>query len=283
MRRALVLGAGGAVGIAWETGLLEGLLEGGVDVRSADLIIGTSAGSLVGARAAHGAIGAAGKLSQLCVLPPLPEGGFDAELLERLTMIWADPRIAPHERGPRMAVLAGSARTGTEAQWAQAMDAAHGLRSWPNKPLRIAAVDAESGQRVLLGPLDGLLQHAIRASCSVPGLCPPTAIGGRRYIDGAIASGTSADAAADIEPDHVLVIAPICARTAPFGAVLEAALNTEVRGLRDAGARVEQILPDDQDCAAFGPDLMDPHQVFGAHEAGRKRGLGLVSTLQDLW
>jgi NTE family protein len=54
MTYALVLGAGGVTGIAWETGLLWGLLDAGLDLTRADLIVGTSAGSVVGAQIATG-------------------------------------------------------------------------------------------------------------------------------------------------------------------------------------------------------------------------------------
>jgi NTE family protein len=53
-RRALVLGGGGPVGIAWEVGLLAGLLEAGCDLRDADYVLGTSAGSFVGSQLAAG-------------------------------------------------------------------------------------------------------------------------------------------------------------------------------------------------------------------------------------
>src|SRR5260370_22782556 len=52
--RALVLGGGGVAGVAWELGILTGLHDTGVDVRGADVIIGTSAGSVVGAQIASG-------------------------------------------------------------------------------------------------------------------------------------------------------------------------------------------------------------------------------------
>ena len=52
--RALVLGGGGVTGIAWELGILKGLADAGVDLTSADLVVGTSAGSVVGAQITTG-------------------------------------------------------------------------------------------------------------------------------------------------------------------------------------------------------------------------------------
>jgi NTE family protein len=49
-KRALVLGGGGVTGVAWEIGLIHGLAEQGLDLTTADLFIGTSAGSVVAAQ-----------------------------------------------------------------------------------------------------------------------------------------------------------------------------------------------------------------------------------------
>ncbi len=54
LSKALVLSLGGETGIAWEVGILWGLKEGGVDVTDVDLIIGTSAGSILGAQITSG-------------------------------------------------------------------------------------------------------------------------------------------------------------------------------------------------------------------------------------
>src|SRR5215469_4898613 len=54
MTYALVLGAGGVTGIAWETGLLKGLRDAGLDLTGADLVVGTSAGSVVAAQITTG-------------------------------------------------------------------------------------------------------------------------------------------------------------------------------------------------------------------------------------
>jgi predicted acylesterase/phospholipase RssA len=53
-KNALILGGGGALGVSWETGVLAGLQQEGMDVTGADLIVGTSAGSVVGTQIAQG-------------------------------------------------------------------------------------------------------------------------------------------------------------------------------------------------------------------------------------
>ena len=53
-RRALVLGGGGITGAAWEIGLMAGLAQAGVDLTSADVVVGTSAGSVAGSQILSG-------------------------------------------------------------------------------------------------------------------------------------------------------------------------------------------------------------------------------------
>lgn len=76
MTGALVLGGGGVVGIAWETGVLKGLRDGGVDPATADLIIGASAGSVVGALLCGGR-----PLNDLDAEQFLPADGIDERTL----------------------------------------------------------------------------------------------------------------------------------------------------------------------------------------------------------
>jgi NTE family protein len=54
MRRAVVLGGGGLTGVAWLTGVLSAFEEAGIPVGDADLVVGTSAGSVVEALRAAG-------------------------------------------------------------------------------------------------------------------------------------------------------------------------------------------------------------------------------------
>ena len=63
----MVLGGGGIAGVAWEAGIVIGLRWAGVDLSSADVIVGTSAGSIVGSRVAFGT-----DLQALAAMTPSP-------------------------------------------------------------------------------------------------------------------------------------------------------------------------------------------------------------------
>lgn len=283
MKRALILGGGGVVGIAWETGILSGLADGGVDVREADLVVGTSAGSMVGARIAAGydprepaPVRGAGV--------PFPEGGPDMEVLGRVFERWTHAEAVTPDFCAELGRFALDARTVSEERFVAATGGSLGLAGWPEGDFRVTAVDAESGSFRLFSREAGVdLEPAVAASCAVPGMFPPITLAGRRYVDGGVRSGTSADVALDLPPDLVLVVAPVCRRTAVFGALAERCLDREHRQLEEAGVRVVTVLPEDEEVVAFGPNLMDPGRADAAREAGRARGLALAAGPARAW
>ena len=115
-RRALVLGAGGEAGIAWEVGLLAGLAERGVDLTAADLVVGTSAGAGVAARINSGVGLAALYEAQLAPADGEIVAKFGPRTIARF--VWA---VAPARRNPararvRLGRMAVRARTEPAAQ-----------------------------------------------------------------------------------------------------------------------------------------------------------------------
>ncbi len=134
--RALVLGAGGVTGVAWELGMLAGLAERGVDLTQADLVVGTSAGSLVGAQVTSGV-----SLRDLYAaqLAP-PSGGFAAPQLGAWNLLrWA--WAVAGSRDPvrvraRIGTLALAANTEPEAQRRKLIEARVPVPEWP--PRRLA-------------------------------------------------------------------------------------------------------------------------------------------------
>lgn len=289
--RALVLGGGGPVGIAWESGLLAGFAEGGVNVGQADFILGTSAGSFVGARLALGADPkslAAPILAQADRAEPRGGGRPPADL-SKLMQLMADAAAGvrnPTEVRAEIGAFALSAETMSEDEFIASFGKSFASlpgSAWPEKDFACTAVDAEDGSFRLWTRAAGVgVTRAVASSCSVPGVYPPVTIEGRRYIDGGMRSSTNADMAAGY--DVVLVVAVRLG--AAGGAAMEriaARLDEEVESLKDGGATVVVVSPDEASVEAFGANLMDFRRRPDAARAGMAQGRAQAAVLKDVW
>jgi NTE family protein len=276
--RALVLGGGGVAGIAWEIGLLAGLADAGLDVRDADLVVGTSAGSVVGTLLRTGPDLAELEARQLAPAPGEPSPRFDAaammtRIAEALTGVTGD-----QEARARVGALALDTPTVREAERRAVIGGRIGVPGWPARRLLVTAVDAADGSFAAFEAGSGVaLVDAVAASCAVPLVWPPITIGGRRYIDGGMRSVTNADLATGC--DRVLVVAPFVPPDSPLGPTLD----QEVAGLRDGGARVEVVLADDAALQAFGTNPLDPATRAPSARAGRAQAARVLAAVRDLW
>ncbi|RBY85855.1 patatin-like phospholipase family protein [Blastococcus sp. TF02A-26] len=277
--RALVLGGGGIAGVAWEIGLLSGLAVQGVDVRSADLVVGTSAGSVVGAlvRGGH-------DLEQLYAtqLQPVPpdEPTVDVDLVALMTGIGAALAGAAGEQEARARVgeLALHADTVPEADRRAAIASRIGEPAWPAERLVVTAVDTADGAFTTFDAGSGVpLLDAVTASCAVPGVWPPITVGGRRYMDGGMRSATNADLA--VGCDRVLVVAPVEGfADSPLGPGLAAELD-ELR----RGSAVHLVVADDLARAAFGANPLDPRTREPSARAGRAQADAVLAGVREFW
>jgi NTE family protein len=281
MRQALVLGGGGVVGVAWETGIVCGLLEAGVDLRAAEGIVGTSAGSLVGTRlAAQQDL----RTPRPAIAIPAHGGGPDVAALTAVFGRWSRAERVDQEFLREIGAHAAAARTVDETAWIAATGGSLGIVDWPHDRLKLVAVDVETGHLGVHDRASGApLDRAVAASCAVPGMFPPVTIRRRRYMDGGVRSGTSADLLLADEPGLVVVIAPIARGSAAIGEIAHRCLDAEVAALEAAGASVVTIVPDDADRTAFGSNLMDASRAGAAGEQGRTRGRALAESLARLW
>jgi len=276
-KSGLVLGGGGITGIAWELGLLAGLAEAGVDLLSADLIIGTSAGSVVGAQIASSTPVEALYLRQL--EPPSNELPARLGARERLVYLMALLRA----RGDlaRFGRLLGAmslraARAGRLPAVEQRLDV---IRSrlpsadWPERDLRVTVVDARSGEFRVITSRDRVpLVDAVAASCAVPGVYPPIPIGDRTYIDGGFRSSTNADLASGCA--KIVVLAPMSRRVGP--------LKSPQQQLAGLGASIV-IEPDPASRTAIGNNVLDPAARRGAAQAGRAQAAAVVEQVRGVW
>jgi len=272
--RAVVLGSGGLAGIAWQTGLLHGLAESGLDVGGADLFVGTSAGATVAAQLASGRP-AADWYARL-VEPDLqneellPVGMTMAQLFDTLARLLTE-YPDPTERRRQVGRFALTADTVPEATRRAVIAGRLLEHTWPARRLAIAAVEAPSGDRCVFEADSGVdLVDAVAASSAVPGIWPPVTIGSSRYVDGGMYSSCSADLAAGYEA--VLILAM---RTS-------AELDAELAVLAES-SRTVVVLPDADSQASFGANPLDPAIRAPAARAGYAQGVGTAASLTSLW
>ncbi len=307
-RRGLVLGGGGILGAAWMVGALKAVEEiHGFDPRSADYIVGTSAGSVLTAL-----LGAGVSVEHLIDHQrgePITEGpltgyswdyekatGGHRPKIPRLLGPGSGKLIRRTLTGgarkmPPTAVLSAFMPTGKGSldRVGHLVEAFTPYGEWsPHDNVWIVALDYESGRRVAFGHDNAPnvpLPDAVMASCAIPGWFRPVTIDGRSYIDGGAWSATSADLLAGLDLDEVYVLAPMLsfAMDQP-GTVLGRMERRwrvqvtkrclfEVDKLRAGGAEVTILGPGPDDLEAMGANVMDNSRRMGVLETSLKTSM----------
>jgi NTE family protein len=305
----LVLGGGGTIGAAWLTGALDAIAAAtGWDPGSADYVVGTSAGSVIGAllacgvppwlMAAHqsgerlaGLIDARGEMAERIDRPEASPYRLDRRGFVPGPGSWrlAAATLAHPTRYSPMSVISGWLPSGLIST-EPLKDTVRRVcpEGWAPHPNYWAiAVDYRDGRRVAFGR-DGApsaqLPDAVAASCAIPGFYRPVQIGGRRYVDGGVRSASNLDILRGEPLDLVIALNPMSsldsARPRALGdrlalrarAVIGRRLGSEARRLRQAGTEVLLIQPSAADLAVMGPNPMN----------GRRRAAVVASARSTL-
>jgi len=284
----LVLGAGGVIGHAWHAGVVGALAEEGWDGRRADVVVGTSAGSVVSAllradldphdvyaRATDQPVSAAGERIVAAGLGGRPMAPPSFRPPARGGWAPAAPRTvlrALNPLDPRFGLLTGVLPRGMNdtAMISEGIGRLH-AHGWPEAALWICAVRLRDGRRVVFGQdqQEVPVGLAVAASCAIPGFFTPVAIDGVDHVDGGVHSPTNADLLAALRPRLVVVSSPMSMdRSALRGMRPDRALRLghratllrEVATLRRAGSTVISFQPGPDDIATMGPPgtAMDP-------------------------
>ncbi len=279
--RAVVLGGGGVAGIAWMTGLLKGLSEQRVDLRTADLTIGTSAGATLAAQ-----LGSEVSLEELFrrMVEPLVQQReitpdprlFEAFQSARSTFAATSD---PAERIQRIGQWAIDTPTVPEVDRRSVVAGRLPSHTWPDNKVLIVAVDAKSGETTVFDRESGVdLVDAVAASCAVPGIWPPVTIRGRRYMDGGVRSAENADLAKGYS--RIVILSPMGTTLPRIGG---GGLNEQIEVLEQAGGKTCLVNPDSKSRRAIGLNPLSPETRRPAAQAGRKQGQRIAGDLAAFW
>jgi NTE family protein len=280
--RALVLAGGGYAASAWEIGLTTGMADAGIDVRNANLFVGTSAGARVALHLVSGVAleeifqRRASPSSQPAERPPTVDwvkiradlarakqaGGSPTEILQRIGAL----------------VLAVAVGNGSDRR--PIVTNQLPMQTWPERRVLMAVVNAETGERRAFDRHSGIdLVDAVIATTAFIGW-PPTLFQGQHYMDGGFYSSDNADLATGF--DRVMILALPSGPAFPSMSLvsLDAAVNT----LRGGGARVEVVHPDENALAALSSGgLMNPTVSAPVAAAGRAQGRRIAEAISSFW
>jgi NTE family protein len=307
MKVALVLGAGGVQGGAWLTGALEAIAaETGWDPMEADRIVGTSAGSMIGAIVSTGvplwwmvAHSAGESIPGLTDAAGQPAEEADRSAGARFHLdLWPPPlwpgswRLAlttlrdPFSFPPATVSAGWLPRGFISTEPLKETVRRVVPRGWsPHPGLRIVASDYATGKRVVFGregsPV-AELADAVAASCAIPGFYAPVSIAGRRYVDGGMWSTSNLDVLSRRGTDLVICLNPTSTLHPtrawnPLEAVPRTIrslagrrLGSEAKKLRAGGAEVVLIQPTSEDLDAMGNNLMSSRNRHATLERARE-------------
>ncbi len=273
-RTALVLGGGGLTGIGWEAGIIKGLADLGVDLSTADVIVGTSAGSVVGALLATHPVDNVYE-RQLETASKELGAEFTRSMLLRLTAPVLFPG-SPQTKRRRIGAAALRAHPAGGHKRIEVIGSRIGVGGWPESDLRITSVNAETGEFVVFDRNSEVdLVHAVAASCAVPLVWPAVTIHDTPFMDGGMRSTANADVAGDAT-DVVVVLAPL-----PRAFSRNTRISTQLA--RGRATRHVVITPDTQSLAAFGPNVLDPSKRADAAREGVRQAADVLEETRRAW
>ncbi|MCJ7843635.1 patatin-like phospholipase family protein [Lederbergia sp. NSJ-179] len=274
--RAVVLGGGGVTGIAWEVGVLAGLLESGVDLHRADVIIGTSAGAFVGVALASGydmnKLFAAQSETNSAEIPV----AASKELMQAWYKAFVTGGSDPRKVGAEFGLIAkNNPSPVSPEQRRTVVESRLVTRKWPAH-LQVTAIDAETGQLHTFDHQSGVsLLDAVSASGAVPGIWPLVSIGDRFWTDGGMVSTTNSRLAEGYE--RIVILSPM---PNGYGSIPGAA--EDAASMRTS-ADVYLITPDESSAVAIGPNPYDPARRSVTAIAGREQGRSIAEAVLTMW
>ena len=292
--RGLVLGGGGAYLVSWMMGYFHALKQNGVDLATADVVVGTSAGSVAGAVLSSGRLWRlTGELDFFRDFPKL-----FAELVpalqanpsqERARRLAVDAKDASFEtiRDIGRAAMAARNPAGTD-KYFTTLHRLIGPAAWPSPALHTTANDCYTGERIVVSASAGLpVDVACAASSSLPGSMGPTWLKDRLCMDGGICqTSTHSDVVAGVKRALVISLSDGGPQAVAQGLRTSGMPNTphqEIRDLEAGGTRTMLTVAGLAPGVGHVDNIMDPKWIGPMLKYGHERGLAELPEVKALW
>ncbi|MFA5899043.1 MAG: patatin-like phospholipase family protein [Hyphomicrobium sp.] len=283
--RALVLGGGGEYFAAWMLGFMHGLHENGVGYEMPDVIIGTSAGSIVGSSIAGGHLqkltrdfdffGAFPKL--LAALVPTPKPNPSQLRARELCNTATNASVETIQAIGRGAM---AARNSSVSHLQDMIIALTGNLNWPSDKFHAATMDCYTGQRLVVSSSSNVpISHAVTASMSLPGIFGPTWVADRICMDGGMGpSSTHSDLVAGAKRVVVVSLTDGLPGSGPRFSSMPNSIQQEMKELQAAGSKALLI--------AANPgkvNLVSPEEIAPAMKQGYERAAAEAEKVKAFW
>jgi len=273
---AVVLGGGGATGIAWESGIIAGLLSTGINLANAETILGTSAGSFVGSALASGYNMADYYAMQLTGnhAEPHVKASAITRLLWVMAFILGGKDKNKVGRGMGNIARRHPAKISLDERL-QVVQSRLVVQSFPSK-LKVTAVDALTGETHLFDSQSGIsLEKAVAASGAVPGVWPSISINETEWIDGGMISSTNALLVRGHK--KIVILSPLPKRNGGISGTFE-----DAEKLKES-AEVVLFTPDEISKKAIGENIYDATKAKAAASAGFEQGRSAAEAVLKIW
>ena len=292
--RGLALGGGGTPLIAWYAGYCNALKKAGVDLSSADVVVGTSAGSIFGAMLTSGHLWRL--VDEIDLFADFPK--LLAEMMPALKFNASQLRAQRAELTVRDGSFASIQRIGKAAMASFNPDGVADhykvvkklltASAWPSDGMFTTAIDCFSGQRIVLSKADNVpINIACAASSSAPGQVGPTFIKDRLCMDGGMSqSSTHSDVIAGVKRAIVISLGDGTINEQKQGLRLSSLPNTinqEVEDLEGGGTKTKHIVVGLPPGLSKVENLLDPKWIAPYLKYGNDRGIADIAMMKEFW
>lgn len=272
--KALVLGGGGITGIAWETGVLAGLIDSGIKMDQVDKILGSSAGSFVGAILANNQ----NMQAYYQDLATHHSESDNAQLDPAIYGLWTKAFIKGRDNeqliGQYLGDIINSHPSNVSPETrSDSIQQRLGNAKWTDQ-LEITAINARTGKLSTFNENSGVsLKEAVTASGAVPGLWPHINLLGESWIDGGMVSSTNAMLVSDYQ--DIIILAPLSQKLGQVPSVYE-----EAEKLKEQ-SNVTLIVPDENSKGSIGKNIYSSKNIKEIGDAGYEQGKTLATSLTE--